>query len=168
MPKHAHSTRTLSAIAMVAALATVRIAAGHIVPHNARLVKTPLRTGRVPVDPTCRFGPRFAGGQVLARLAPAGILVRAKLKGLAATCNGETLSLAITLRSTIDDCPDGECVTTDDHLSRGSCTVTNGRCTISTTWAAPYPPEAGNEMTIRACGLRHGPLEAFTCAIKEP
>ena len=118
-----------------------------------------------PIDTVCTFGTGSSDGSLAAKIKDQGIQVKAKLKGLAPACDGQTLTVALGVRTTTDDCLSGHCVVTDETLTGGTCTVAGGRCTISAIIPTSYPAGAGSEMTVLTCGVNHGPLASFACGI---
>ena len=86
-----------------------------------------------PIDTVCTFGTGSSDGSLTAKISGSGIQVKAKLKGLAPACDGQTLTVALGVRTTTDDCAGSHCVVADQALSGGTCTVADGRCTIATT-----------------------------------
>lgn len=121
-----------------------------------------------PIDTVCGFGGGNADGSLVMQAGKQGVRVKAKLRGLAATCNGETLGVALGVRTTLDDCPDGHCIAIDRTLKTGICTVSNGRCTISSTIRPGYPVGAASEMTVVTCGISHGEVQSFSCGMMIP
>lgn len=121
-----------------------------------------------PIDTVCGFGGGNADGTLAMQAGKQGIRVKAKLRGLAPTCDGEILGVSLGVRTTLDDCPDGHCVAIDQTLKTGRCTVSNGRCAISSTIRPGYPAGADSEMTVITCGISHGDVASFSCGMMIP
>ncbi|HXJ35965.1 MAG TPA: hypothetical protein VMS22_18185 [Candidatus Eisenbacteria bacterium] len=117
-----------------------------------------------PVDTQCTFASK-SQGTLTATISKTSIKLKAALKGLSPACNGETLTAALGVRTTTDDCPDGHCTVVDDEITGGTCTVAKGKCALAATIPTGYSAGAGSEMTVRTCGIRHGMLDAFTCGV---
>ena len=92
--------------------------------------------------------------------------MKATLKGLA--CEGEVLTVALGVRTTTDDCPADHCTVADEEIVGGTCTVTQGKCTIKAALPSGYPEAAGTELTIRTCAVRRGATDTFVCGIMVP
>ena len=83
-----------------------------------------------PVDTLCTF-PGEGSGKVSLSISGASLKVKGKLSGLAPTCEGQILSVNLGVRVTSDDCTGGHCTAEDETITAGSCTVTDGKCSIS-------------------------------------
>jgi len=177
------------AVTAVITLAVAGTARAHVFPNTAKSLKsslvqnyakcsapdtttsdgTPACGGEPdPIDTVCTFGNTRSNGSLEASIQRTGIKLKATLRSLAPSCEGETLSVVLGVRTTTDDCAGGHCVVTDRELSGGTCTVSGGRCIVSTIVPSPYPAGAGSEMTVLTCGVRHGALDAFACGIMVP
>ncbi|HXJ35972.1 MAG TPA: hypothetical protein VMS22_18220 [Candidatus Eisenbacteria bacterium] len=120
-----------------------------------------------PVDTQCTFASKSQGSLTVA-ISKTDLKVKASLKGLSPACDGETLTIALGVRTTTDDCPGGHCTVIDQEVTGGTCTVAGGKCSISTAIPSGYSAGAGSEMTILTCGVRHGALDAFACGVMVP
>ena len=120
--------------------------------------------GTEEVDPDCLFGSK-GFGTLAATIKGTNVVVASKLKGLDPLCEGRTLTAALTVRTTTDDCASDHCTEVDYQLIGGSCTVKKGKCAMRTSIASGYTPGAGSEMTILGCGVNEGERSAFTCGI---
>jgi hypothetical protein len=117
------------------------------------------------LDSACLFGASSSVGVLTATIHKTSIKVSVKLRGLDPGCEGKTLTPALTVRTTTDDCPDEHCTVVDYDLTGGSCAVKNGKCSLSASIPGGYPAGAGSEMTVVACGIKDGDKTAFTCGI---
>ena len=182
---------TLGGIGLaVAAVALARgTAAAHVFPTKAKLLKSSLvqsyasctapttqtRGGLPacggepdPIDTVCGFGNAKTDGSLMVQAGKTGLKLHAALKGLSPTCDGQSLTIALRVRTTTDDCPDGHCIVTDQPITAGSCTVAKGKCAISATFPSPFEAGAGSEMTILDCGVRRGDVDTFRCGVMIP
>jgi hypothetical protein len=116
------------------------------------------------LDPACLFGSK-GFGTLTATISKLNVNLKADLKGLDPLCEGRTLTAALTVRTTTDDCPDEHCTVTDYQLTTGSCTVKKGKCHVSASIPSGYLAGEGSEMTIVTCGMKDGDATAFTCGI---
>ncbi len=172
----------VSAILCLAAVAATCDA--HSFPANAKSLKSNLvqnyppctapdvvTTGGRPaclateeVDPDCLFGSKGVG-TLKAAITKTDVKLVATVKGLDPLCEGKTLTPALTVRTTTDDCADDHCTVADYELTGGSCTVKKGKCSVTTSIPTGYPPGAGSEMTVLTCGVKEGDRTAFTCGV---
>ena len=176
-------------VAAVTALAFAGAASAHVFPDKAKSLKSSLVQNYAkctapdtitsggkpacggepdPIDTVCGFGNSKSNGSLEASILKTGVKLKATLSGLAPTCDGQTLTVALGVRVTSDDCAGSHCVVTDSELTGGTCTVTGGKCTISAVVPSGYPAGTGSEMTVLTCGVRHGALDAFSCGIMAP
>lgn len=128
-------------------------------------------------DPLCGFGAR-GSGVVEVTAIPGDLAVKAKLKGLDSGCEGTTLHLTLArVRVTLDDCQGTSCTMLDGMAGLGSCTVSDGRCSITTTVNTLTPGSIGtgkrNGIEISGCTFMRGagsePLVSpFRCGLFVP
>jgi len=121
-------------------------------------------TGQLESDPSCVFGSKGTG-TLQANIKKTDIKVKAVLKGLDPACEGQTLAPTFLVRTTSDSCPTDHCTAVDTEVAGGTCTVTAGKCSVSTIVPSGYPEGAGSEMSILACTVKHGSAVAFDCGI---
>jgi len=172
---------------IVFVLATATVAAAHEFPKKAKKLQAELIQNYAacqapdattnggadacletePVDTLCTF-PGDGSGSLGLAVAKQSIKATAKLKGLAATCDGQTLSVVLGVRTTTDDCADGHCTVVDDVLTIGSCTVSGGKCKIKGEVDSGYPKNAGSGMQIVSCGVGRAGFDSFTCGLLVP
>ncbi len=102
------------------------------------VLATPACDPVVPSDATCVFGPK-GKGQVAAKEKKGDITVQAKLGGVDAGCEGETLCAVASITSSQDNCASsGDCTslrpnTTDLPLGIACCSIEKGKCKIKTS-----------------------------------
>lgn len=135
--------------------------------------------GATNTDPLCGFTAGVGSGtaQLQLRGGP-DIKFKAKLKGLTAGCEGETLELVARLKISTNNCVGaGRCTAETLDLSSASCTVTDGKCTISTTanTVTPGAIVAGDvlEMHVSRVFVRRttgalAPAESFEAGLFVP
>lgn len=120
--------------------------------------------GAAESDPSCTFGSKGVG-TLSVNVKKTNLAVVAKLSGLAAGCEGKTLTAALGVRTTSDSCPDDHCTSVDKEITAGTCTVNKGRCAITASVAPGYEAGSGAEMTVLTCGVKNGSLLTFTCGV---
>jgi hypothetical protein len=120
-----------------------------------------------PVDTVCNF-PGSGSGKLGISVDKQSLKATAKLQGLAATCEGQTLSVTLGVRTTTDDCANGHCTVVDDVLTIGSCTVSEGNCKIKGSVDTGYPADAGSGMQVVSCGVGRVGFDSFACGLLIP
>lgn len=127
----------------------------------------------VPSDSVCVFGPKGKGS--VAAKAKTDVAVQAKLGGLEASCDGETICAVAGVRTTVDSCASsGSCSTItqpDLPLGIACATVAKGKWkfkgTISQTLAGALTNGNRTEITIGEVGLvRAGGGVAFRAGVR--
>ena len=127
-------------------------------------------------DTTCGYGAK-GSGKVTIKGVPGDVQVKATLAGLNDGCEGETLTLTVTVNSTNDDCgmaPDGCTIAgaLTTNLGIASCVVTQGKCIIKSTanTFAPGTMEGGKHdgWEIQAVRFRRGTVYPFAAGIFVP
>ncbi|HEY3095867.1 MAG TPA: hypothetical protein VGK05_03430 [Acidimicrobiia bacterium] len=156
--------------------------------YNACTSPNDTTTGALPLpachpavrsDPNCSFDVK-GKGQFSAKVKAPDVLVAAKLQGLAANCEGKTLQLAATVRTTTDGCTSGDAngctvqenpFTTDFAIPGATCTVTGGKCAIkSSVNSAAAILTGGNHtgLQIFAITILDGSAKAFQSGLLDP
>jgi hypothetical protein len=121
----------------------------------------------LPVD-TCSLSATGSGRLSAAKTGSASkntqdIKFTAALSGLTAACENNQLCITISFRATSDDCSGGSCTLPDLNnvaldANASCCTVSGGKCKISTTLltGAPGPFGKGKNSGIEllGCGLK--------------
>jgi hypothetical protein len=120
-----------------------------------------------PVDTLCTF-PGAGSGKVSIGVSGESLKAKVKIQGLAPTCDGQTLSLKLGVRTTTDDCAGGHCTAVDEALSIGTCTVTAGKCSFSAVVASGYPAGAGSGLQILSCSVGRAGFDSFACGLLIP
>lgn len=171
-------------IGVMAMLASVTLAGAHSFPAKAPSLKAslvqnypactapgattstnePACVGAAELDPSCTFGSKGVG-TLAVNVKKTNLAVTARLSGLSPNCEGKTLTAALGVRTTSDSCPDDHCTSIDRELTAGTCTVRNGKCTITASVAPGYEAGSGAEMTVLTCGVKNGSLLTFTCGV---
>ncbi len=120
-----------------------------------------------PVDTVCTF-PGEGSGKVTLSISGTSVKVKSKLSGLAPTCDGQTLSVNLGVRVTTDDCTGGHCTVQDQVITAGTCTVADGKCSISAEVASGYPEGAGSAMQVVTCSVGRAGFDSFACGLLVP
>ncbi len=105
------------------------------------ILSTPACDPVVPSDSGCVFGAK-GKGKVAAK-SKTDIAVQAKLGGLDATCDGETVCAFASVRTSTNNCAStGDCSTVpqpDLALGASCCTIAKGKCKIKTSINVALP-----------------------------
>jgi hypothetical protein len=128
---------------------------------------TPACAGTTPVDTLCTF-PGTGNGKVTLSIGGTAIKAKAKLQGLAPTCEGQTLSVQLGVRVTTDDCPGDHCTVADQALTAGSCTVSGGKCAINGEVSSGYPAGENSGIQIVTCSVGRTGVNSFACGLFVP
>lgn len=105
------------------------------------ILASPACSPVVPSDAGCVFEDNVGGGQVKSK-AKDDVAVQAKLKGIDAACEGESLCAVASITSSYDSCANTQtCRTTSVDLALGAscCTVTDGKCQVKTSINVALP-----------------------------
>jgi hypothetical protein len=136
-----------------------------------------------PLDGICSFGAKGAGKFKAQSTGKGDVKFSWSIGGLDPGCEGHTLCPAMSIRTTIDDCPSGDCTTIDlpdfpfAGASPGCGVVTGGKAkgasTVNTTFGTAITLGKGQSIELLGCGLRRvsGPVpsgNAFSCGILAP
>ena len=155
---------------------------------SAGTISLPACHPLVPADTQCSFDPAKGQGTLTALVSRGPDLkVQAKVAGVAG-CEGEKLCLSASIRITTDACTSGDslgCTTQAldftailSGLQGFCCTVTRGKCKISTTANAAVAAGtivAGQQLNVNIgnCGLQRttgtgAPAKTFACGLLVP
>jgi hypothetical protein len=97
----------------------------------------------VASDSLCQFGPEGKGSGKVQAKAKDDVAIAAKLGGVTATCEGETLCAVAGVRTSSNGCAStGDCSTItqpDLPLGIACCQVEKGKCKIKTTVNTALP-----------------------------
>ena len=125
------------------------------------ILSTPACDPIVNSDSVCFFGADGKGSGKVAAKAKDDVSVKAKIGGMDAGCDGQTLCAVASIRTTADGCSGGNGCTTEDQvnlpLGTACCVVEKGKCKVKIDIgdALPGALDSGNntEITIGEVGF---------------
>jgi hypothetical protein len=120
-----------------------------------------------PVDSVCTF-PGSGSGKVTISVQKLTLKTTAKIQGLAPTCEGQTLSVRLGVRTTTDNCPGGHCTVVDQAWTVGSCTVAEGKCAITGSVDTGNPAGAHTAIQVTSCSVGRVGFDSFVCGLLIP
>ncbi len=115
----------------------------------------------VPSDPGCVFGDK-GSGKILLKSQFGDISINARLSNVESSCDGETLCLTLSYRTSRYYCLNGgeDCSTVpveDGTPTAACCTMSRGQCKIKTTFNTGFPTSVAlgveSEIIIGEIGL---------------
>ncbi len=181
--------RRRTIVLLLAGVVGVTAAAhGNVVPKKARVLKAELVQAfpecsaggatldafglpacpQQPVAGGCYFDAASGKGQVQAKVVEGGIRFKVKVKGMLGCQAAPLLTLVASVVINTDACGGQPCTTVALDEPIGTCTPTDGKCTIDAEF--PVPAGQATSIAIRRVSLHSGatPIATFEAGLLVP